>query len=183
MIVHVLPDGLVAHDDAESTLRVDIDGFLRIQVAEENRLLYGFRAALLDGDEMDLAVDEPVFAHAVHRAIFQIEPHSFAFFFGGIQIRGRFIRLQRHVILKTISIPIVIEGQTVAVVSPDPVRTAVLPPKGIECEGWPKREKGCAKEKTAAKEVIRARPKAETRAQDGQTRTSDNMRLRSYARS
>ena len=39
MIVYVLLDGLVAHDDAESTPRVDIDGFLHIQVAEGNRLL------------------------------------------------------------------------------------------------------------------------------------------------
>jgi len=76
MIVHVLLDGLVAHDEAESTPRVDIDGFLHIQVAEGNRLLDGFRTALLDSDEMDLAVDEPVFSHAVHRAVFQIEPDS-----------------------------------------------------------------------------------------------------------
>jgi len=173
MIEHVLLDRLVAHDDAESTPRVDIDGFLHIQFAERNRLLDGFRAALLEGDEMDLAVDKPVFAHAVHRAIFQIEPHSLAFF-GGIQVRGTFVRLQCHVILKTVSIPI--EWQTVAIVSPDPVWTAVLPPKGIECEGRPNPEKGRAKEKTAAKEVIRARPKAETRA--GQARTSDNTRPR-----
>src|SRR5215831_6050410 len=177
MIVHVLLDGLVAHDDAESTPRVDIDGFLHIQVAEGNRLLDGFRIALLDGDEMDLAVDKPVFAHAVHRAIFQIEPHSLTFS-GGIYVRGTFVRLQCHVILKTVSILVAIERQTVAIVSPDPVRTAVLPPKAMKCEGWSKPEKWCAKEKTPAKEVIRARPKAETRARDGQARTSDNTRLR-----
>jgi len=39
MIVHVLLDGLVAHDDAESTPRVDIDSFLHIQVADGSCVL------------------------------------------------------------------------------------------------------------------------------------------------
>src|SRR5262252_1729378 len=99
-----------------------------------------------------------------------------------MQVHGKFVRLQSHIIPKTVSIlitiPITIEGQTVAVVSPDSVRTAFLPPKGIEREGWHKSEKGCAKEKTVAKEVIRARPKAGTRAEDGQVWSGDNARLR-----
>src|SRR5207249_6339769 len=78
MIAQILVQGLVAHYDAKSSARVHIDGFLEIQLVRGSYLLGGFRSTLLDGNEMYLAVHEPIVGHAIYGAVFQIKPHQVA---------------------------------------------------------------------------------------------------------
>ncbi len=46
MIVNILLEGFVAQHEAESSLRVHIDGLLQIEFVEGNCLLFRFRAFL-----------------------------------------------------------------------------------------------------------------------------------------
>jgi len=90
MIAQILVQGLVAHYDAKSSARVHIDGFLEIQLVRGSYLLGGFRSTLLDGNEMYLAVHEPIVGHAIYGAVFQIKPHQVAVS-GNVDVRWIFI--------------------------------------------------------------------------------------------
>ena len=151
MIAQILLQGLVAHYDAKSSARVHIDGFLQIQLVQGNYFLGGLCSTLLNGNEMYLAVHEPIVGHVICSAVFQIEPHQVAIL-GDIDVRWIFIGGQDYVILRNIFIGR--ERQAATVKSPTPIRTVVRPPSIIEPPpARPEPEKLWAEEHTVRKTV------------------------------
>ena len=118
MVLQILLHGFVPQDETETPLRVHIDGLLQIQLAEIDRMLDPFRAALVDGRKVELVVHEPVVGHVVDGAILQIESRQLA-----------------------APSAINVDGQSVAIVSPAPVRT-VPPPYGVESQTQPEAVSG-----------------------------------------
>src|SRR5215471_6676978 len=160
MIAHILLQALVAHYDAKSSARVHIDGFLQIQLVQGNYLLGGLRSTLLNGNEMYLAVHEPIVGHAICRAVFQIEPHQVAIL-RDVDVRWIFIGGRDYVILRNICIGR--ERHTATVKSPTPIRTVVRPTSVIEPPpAGPEQEKPWAEEHAVTKTVNGALVKVES---------------------